>query len=376
MGHTLMYAETQEVSLDAPTHSTENSHYLMINRLEIKNFRCYKDLTLSLKRFNILVGKSGSGKTALMEAMFMLGGSSPEIYFRIRQWRGFSKTINLTGTREQYQSLFRDLFYNFEQETGAVLQSSDSESGSRRLEILYADSKEYRLDLKNPEPHAFTLSPINFKWIVDGRVHNTSISFIEGKFTISGAAPVAPLAYYNPFNFSAVENANAFSSLSRRFRSTSLVKAIATIFPAVKDLTLELIGGEPVLCVETELDQKLPIGALSGGVNKFVTIALAILSNPYGTVIIDEIESGFYYADMPFVWTALVDLCMKEHVQLVVSTHSAEFLKAAAPILAREDISKESQLLRSELDDNGRHTIRRIPSRSLEAATSMDFEIR
>jgi hypothetical protein len=230
-----------------------------------------------------------------LEALFLLGGGSPEIYFRLRNWRGFSRTLNLTGTRESYQSLFRDLFYNFDQNSGAILRSQDSSAGSRQLEIAYGDLKEYGLDLQGPEPHAFTLSPLNFKWVIEGRVHNTSIFFKEGRFTIEGSAPVAALVYYNSVNATAFESSSAFSSLSRRFRSTSLVEVIAAVYPQVKDVTLELIGGDPTLCVSTELEERLPIGDLSGGVTKFVSIALGILANPGGAVIaerVNDFETG------------------------------------------------------------------------------------
>lgn len=367
---------SQPSALDDQPQSVENGGYLMINRLELRNFRCFKQLDISLKRFNVVVGESASGKTALMEALFLLGGGSPEIYFRLRNWRGFSRNLNLTGTRESYQSLFRDLFYNFDQNAGAILQSQDSSAGSRKLEISYGDSKEYGLDLQGPEPHAFTLSPLNFKWIVEGRVHNTSLFFKEGRFAIEGSAPVAALAYYNSINTTTFETSSAFSSLSRKFRSTSLVKMIASIYPQVKDVTLELIGGDPTLCVATDLQERLPIGDLSGGVTKFVSIALGIIANPNGTVIVDEIESGFYYKDMPAVWAALVNLCLEEKVQLVVSTHSYEFLKAAAPVLAAEGIAKDSQLMRSEVNAEGARVIKKVPAHSLESATSLDFEVR
>lgn len=207
-------------------------------------------------------------------------------------------------------------------------------------------------------------------------MHNTSIFFKEGRFTVEGSAPVAPLAYYNAINTTSFETSSAFSSLSRRFRSTSLVEAISGIYPQVKDLTLEIIGADTTLCVATELDERLPLGDLSGGITKFVTIALGILANPGGTIIVDEIESGFYYKDMPGVWTALVKLCISEKVQLVVSTHSYEFLKASASVLAEETVAKDSQLMRSEFDAKGERVIKKIPAHSFESATSLDFEVR
>jgi len=348
----------------------------MINRLELRNFRCFQHLDLSLKRFNILVGESGSGKTAFMESLFILGGGSPEIYFRIRNWRGYSRNVTFTGTRDQYQSLFRDLFYRFNQEEGVVLRSVDDRYGSRQLDIAYGEIEDYGLDLEGPSPHAFKISPINFKWIIDGVVHNTSASIKEGKFSFSGAAPVAPVSYYNSVNLSVFENVSAFSSLSKHYRADSLVEAIAAIYPQVKGITLELVSGDAVLCADVGLNEKVPIGELSGGISKFATYALGILANPRGVVLIDEIEDGVYYKNMPDVWRSLVAMALREEVQLIVSTHSYEFLQSAAPILAREEIAKESQLLRAEIDKDGNSVIRKIAAPALEAATSRDFEVR
>jgi ABC-type lipoprotein export system ATPase subunit len=355
----------------------EDCEYLMIKRLELRNFRCYRHLDLSLKQFNIVVGESGSGKTTLLESLFLIAGSNPEIYLRLRNWRGFSRALNLTGSREQFKSIFSDLFYDFDDSNGAVLSFEDSTFGSRKLEVGYSDSVKFGLDLNDPEPHAFTILPVEFKYVVDGRVHTTSLSIAGGKFSIEGAAPVAPLAYYNAINTTSFETTSAFSILSRKFRVTHLIESIGAIYPQVKDISLELIAGDPTLCATTYgLSQRIPLGDLSGGVAKFVTIALAILMNPRGTVIVDEFESGLYYRNIGTVWKALVQLAIQEKVQLVVTTHSYEFLQAAAPVLAADGNAKNSQLLRAELGADGAHTIRQIPATALNAATSQDFEVR
>jgi AAA15 family ATPase/GTPase len=56
----------------------------MIESLEVKNFRCFKDLHLSdLRRINVVVGDSGSGKTALLEALWICAGMGPEFFFAL-----------------------------------------------------------------------------------------------------------------------------------------------------------------------------------------------------------------------------------------------------------------------------------------------------
>ena len=67
--------------LSAPRkpESQTKEKYLMIQKLKITNFRCFKRLELNdLKQFNVMVGPSGSGKTAFLEAIFLAGAGSAE----------------------------------------------------------------------------------------------------------------------------------------------------------------------------------------------------------------------------------------------------------------------------------------------------------
>jgi AAA15 family ATPase/GTPase len=55
----------------------------MIHSIDIRNFRCFERLEIgNCRRINLLVGDNGSGKTALLEAIFLalskrLPGRSP-----------------------------------------------------------------------------------------------------------------------------------------------------------------------------------------------------------------------------------------------------------------------------------------------------------
>ncbi len=96
----------------------------MITSFDIRNFRCFDALKQTgFKRFNFIVGDSGTGKTALLEALFLTGGSNAEIYLRVRRFRGFGEAgiELLSGTKSAYESLFRDLFFRFEHKSGAMI---------------------------------------------------------------------------------------------------------------------------------------------------------------------------------------------------------------------------------------------------------------
>ena len=45
----------------------------MYKSFRVKNFRCFKDLQINdLGRVNLIAGKNNTGKTALLEAMYLL----------------------------------------------------------------------------------------------------------------------------------------------------------------------------------------------------------------------------------------------------------------------------------------------------------------
>jgi len=351
----------------------------MINSFEITNFRCFQHLPpVALRRFNIIVGDSGSGKTSLIEALFLSAGASPEIYLRLRAWRGFGAALSLTVTKDAYESIFRDLFYDFRQELGAKISCPDTSGGARNVEIKYEKKSEYDLPLEGIGQNAFIVDPIVFEWEVAGKLYRSALEIKENKLVVSGTAPVSPLVFLSPaVREASSQNAISFSSLSKKFRGNLLTDAVSKLFPEVKDITIEMLAGEAVLYINSGLAEKLPIADISGGINKFVSIALAILTNPGGTVLVDEIESGFYYQKLPEVWRALVDLASVRDVQcqLIVTTHSYEFLTAASKSLSDDQIASDTLLLRLE-KSGGEHSVKRIKAPAFHSAIDAGLEVR
>ena len=119
----------------------------MIESVAIRNFRCFKDLTLhDLKRITLIVGENNSGKTSLLEALFLLlGARNPDISLRLNAWRGI----------QQYASNWEEtwgwLFYG-KQMAAAIdflLQSGRQLTVTRRV-ISHDDPRVMRLKIASP----------------------------------------------------------------------------------------------------------------------------------------------------------------------------------------------------------------------------------
>jgi hypothetical protein len=120
----------------------------MIESLEISNFRGFSNLILkNLSRVNIIVGDNGSGKTALLESLFLAGGLGPEIYLRTRAWRGAGEKMLVSLERDQYEALWKEIFYGLDQNQAVIIRFIDSISGERQLRIYYDAAQTHMMPL-------------------------------------------------------------------------------------------------------------------------------------------------------------------------------------------------------------------------------------
>ena len=88
--------------------------FQMIRTINIRNFRCYRELEINnCARLNVIVGENGSGKTALLEAMFLALATSTDVALRFRQQRGMDGSFGGTARRIE-EGLWGDFFYNYD----------------------------------------------------------------------------------------------------------------------------------------------------------------------------------------------------------------------------------------------------------------------
>ncbi len=316
-------------------HDPRIDDYLMIDSVHIKNLHGFKDMSLvGLKRINVIAGDSGSGKTALLESIFVAGGSNPEIYMRSRRWRGLTDPTRIAPSRRGYESLFRELFFDFDQTQTASVRFTDSERGDRGLTIKYRLDDEYTLSLQGRgEGSPQAMVPLHFRWTIRGKVHEATVQAKDGNLTFSGFQDVYPVWLISSVR-SGHNRLNIFPELSKRKQHVPIVDAIREVFPAISALSRESIAGQIVVCASLDyLSEKLPVGMVSGGITKYLWILTAIASNPGGVVLIDEIEDGFYYSSLKKVLNSIVSFAKDNHVQLFATTHSAEFLQAIADVM-------------------------------------------
>ena len=183
------------------------------------------------------------------------------------------------------------------------------------------------------------------------------------------------MVFLNPRNFyHSKDNATRYSDLSKKNREHIVVDAVLRLFPQISGLSIQVKGNTPTLFARVEeVHSKMSMGLVSAGIYKFLAILLAVTSTPLGTVLVDEIENGFYFQKLNPMWDILMEQCRENKSQLIVTTHSKEFLDSIAPLVEKN--KEDFSLLRTEWN-NGEATVSNFGGNEFAAAITGGYEIR
>lgn len=369
--------------------------YRMIEELRVKNFRCFESLKLEkLRRINIIVGRNAVGKTALLEAIKLAAAGTPQSATWINAVRGVNPPIMGPMSRDQFESLWDNLFFGLEKDRHIVLDRTDSNHLETSLEIFYDPSQPVTQIPQQQPPSSngglaaeleatrrlapTAIVPLVFRRkslanqgdlkatvLPNGQLHLETGPELGPSIAVLGAS-----VGYQP-----ADSTSWFSSLVQQNRESEAIELVEREYPEVKGLAL--VQNTPftaTLWVNVSyLKNKIPLSLLSAGVNKFVTLILAAHFYKSGVLLVDEIENHTYYARLPSLWTALHRIAVDNDTQIFATTHSQECLDAALEMIRADEEQFSLIRLRRE---NGKTTKRHLFGAAVASAIEEGIEIR
>jgi predicted ATPase len=341
--------------------------YQMIHEIEIANFKCFKDLKIKdCKRMNIVVGDNGSGKTALLEAIFLALGGTSNLPLRYRQQRGMDTPHMRGSSAKLTEALLGDLFYRLDMTTSVSVDLHGTGEEARSVKIV-----------RNVNS-VTSATPLIFIWKdASGKERAVvpEISAAKIDFPDTGETLDDSFFFASNQTYSAVENAERFSILSRAKRQNNFVNVFTHEYGWIEDIGIEVLATAPALYASlTGLSDKLALPSVSGGINRFASILVAMAARPRSVILVDEIENGLYYKHHENYWKALLNNCREYECQLLLTTHSAEWLDALAS--AAGDKVSDIALWRAERGDNGQPEIFQFSGKTLKDGIEGGAEVR
>ncbi len=117
----------------------------MYDSFVVKNFRCLANLSIkNLERINLIAGKNGIGKTALLEAFWLHHAPNvPDLARRVNVFRGIPQI--------EVDSPFWDLFAKFDPDSKIELKSYGSWGKQPRILNMYLEERR-EVEVKTTEP--------------------------------------------------------------------------------------------------------------------------------------------------------------------------------------------------------------------------------
>ena len=307
----------------------------MYKSFRVKNFRCFKDLQINdLGRVNLIAGKNNTGKTALLEAMYVLTRpQTPRTIFELQSMRG------LKLPQAYMSNYWKHLFYNSdatetiafqaERDAGPTLYLSvkelcDTAENTEAIDeyIIRAERSNSVNELHSSFQEPAAILEFSFKWTQAGETHKAYLGpdllndMIKEYEDSSSFIPVQG----RPHPSSVKEQ---FDRIEKNGNIPNVIAQLQIFDKRIRDLRLLSSHGEPVYWVEIGWGNKpLPLKALGEGVNRVCHFMMTMLDEDLGYLFIDEIENGIHHSVQCKVWKAIGQVAREQDIQVFATTHS------------------------------------------------------
>ncbi|HVB73302.1 MAG TPA: AAA family ATPase [Ktedonobacteraceae bacterium] len=365
---------------------------LILNSLEIRNFRAFHDLKIErLGRVNLIVGKNNVGKTSLLEALQLYARRAStaayiwDIMRNRREMRqSFKEVKDMLATLKYLFYGRKDVLPGLESikigPMNTMNTTAETLSISVRwtvIEYLPDGSPKIRPLERGEDYISDNLVPrldigsggFGVSYSIDPYSSNTNVRLNTNEI---------PCVVTSANGLSGQRLTELWDGIALTDLENEVLSALQLIAPGVKDLNFvstPLSGSERIPVVRiADMNEPLPLYSLGDGMLRTLGIALALVNAKDGLLLIDEFENGLYYAVQPDLWRFIFQVARRLNVQVFATTHSWDCIEAFQKA-TRADQGDDGLLIRLE-SKKGEITATLYDKRELGIAAREQIEVR
>ena len=308
--------------------------------IKINNFRGIDHLEIDdFSRVNVFLGQNNSGKSSILEALFLLSGmSNPDLPLSLNKARTRNfRTAYLQDTRYQ--------FYNLDLNNTPEFYADQFDGISRHLQmkLLYTDSDEMMLQSID-EPLILSDSvkmPNTIEMLFDITSSSGTKFFRSSLFVNQSDVPSRqePSKEYVEKNMAVLFSSDLLSSnlnndlseLFKRKQKDALLNILSRFDNRIN--AIEILNND-VYIGYSDVEEMLPLSMSGDGLRRFLNLVAGSANPTNTTILIDEIDNGLHYSAYKKLWEALFALTVSTDKQIFVTTHSKEALQKLNQMLA------------------------------------------
>ena len=378
----------------------------MIDALQVKNYRSFPQFAVEkLGRINLLVGKNNCGKTSLLEAIqIAASGVEPQVLWEIATRRGESYVDDSEAPpyRRRSEIDISHWFYGFGYERGAELRIALLNGVSRQhCEISIAEALDAQRRLFPDDQNAPTLpsrplfsneldadkelyaAPAFALKVVSSESKYPQLHSLTGRGGLTIERSLKGSRNSKETDVVFVPTAGlATSSLVAMVDDLALtddeglaLKAMQTLDGRIERFAAKGRDSRPRIMIRLQGTSKpLPIGSLGDGVNRLLTIAVALAKSAGGILLIDEIDTGLHHTTMDRMWKFVSDAAAQLNVQVFATTHSRDCYESLSVVC--EDPNSSLDSVSIQRIDAARSTAISYTKDEIVAAARRGLEVR
>lgn len=297
----------------------------MFEKIKIENFRGIKNLSIeNLSNVNLFFGKNNSGKSTVLESVFLLSGmTNPHLLVLCNSIRGFKGIQDF--------SLF---FHNFDTMNPiSIVSEGDSNLFNRQLKMELSASQEYTRNfndkdimksIDNAPFQTLTVSAVNdnkkyrnefildFPTEIEERGRIGIINSYKEELVCKYIAPIDTGFALNEVN-----------DILKDKQEKNIIENLSLI----DDRIIDFIVNQNTIMVDIGLQSRIPLNMMGDGTRKFFNLIVSLYRCRNGILLIDEIDNGLHFSVMKNLWKLILSLSKKYNVQIFATTHNIDLLK-------------------------------------------------
>lgn len=362
----------------------------MLSSLKIENYRLFNHFALDkIARVNLIVGTNNSGKSSLLEAIYLLTSNDP-----------FTSLLYVLSERGEYYARPNDprsenrfgggylashIFYGhrLDQSNAIFIRGNSTEQPS--LKIGFGESRasysgQRTLFEEEPSLNGHTKGLI-FELKKFGRVINDDFvplaeDVIPRNYRrVSIPEQESRLITISSFEYD--ELSRFWDSITLTPREEKVIEALRIIEPKIERIsfTSRQSSSSGILLRFQGEKEPIPLSSMGDGMRRVLAIAASLVSVDKGTLLVDEIDTGLYYAVQRDMWQIIFETARKEDAQVFATTHSWDCVKAFQQALDTFPDQKVGQLLRIQKSGNALKAVR-YSATELDIAIQQGIEVR
>lgn len=339
----------------------------MIYSVRISGYRAFTQFEMGgLGRVNLLVGRNNTGKTSVLEALYLLTSrGDPNALWRIMSRRGEQIAFDPTTSRNPQQELdVCHLFHGHGLQVGAAATiTTKNEIPEREVsfnlteakregnEALYAQMPAddgivgQRISLSitgNPDPVA-PLIPLSSR----GGVRPEMIQVLNSMAINAKKIELTLPQYVTTESTSWAETVNNWNTISLGPHQERVLNALRVIEPRIEGIAPAPVGnpfqqigafyaayimrGGLKVKLANQIDT-VPIGSLGEGIWRMLALATVLARAKDSLLLVDEIDTGLHYTVMEDMWKMIYSAAKDLNIQVFATTHSFDCIHSLATI--------------------------------------------